>query len=313
MDLAEISELTEDQSRAYLEQIRWPNGPVCPHCGSKESVRLQGKSTRPGLLKCKAKECRKQFTVTIGSIFEDTHISCRQWLIAFHLMVSSKKGVSALQLQRNLGLGSYRTAWHLAHRIREAMKKEPLASMLQGVVESDETYIGGKPRPGMSAEPQKRGFGTKKTPVLVLVERDGPCVVRPIERVDSKTLKGTIEANVAKTAIIMTDELNRYRGLNKTFAGHEHVNHGIHQYVKWLKDGTVVHTNTAESFFALLKRGHYGVFHQISKKHLHRYCNEFGFRWDHRNVTDGERMVAALKGAEGKRLTYRPLKGSLVG
>src|SRR5260370_33157493 len=293
MNLSEISALTEDQARAYLEKIRWPNGPVCPHCGGKESVRLQGKSTRPGLLKCNVKECRKQFTVTIGSIFEDSHISCRQWIIAFHLMVSSKKGVSALQLQRNLGLGSYRTAWHLAHRIREAMKKEPLGGMLQGIVVADDTYVGGKPRHGTGLH--KRGWGTKKTPVLVLVERDGPSVVKPIERVDSKTLKGTIEANVAKTAIIMTDELNRYRGLNKKFAGHEHVNHGIYQYVKRLKDGMVVHTNTAESFFALLKRGHYGTFHQMSKKHLHRYCIEFGFRWDRRGISDGERIVDAIK------------------
>jgi transposase-like protein len=311
MNLTKIGALTEEQARGYLENIRWPNGPICPHCGSKESVRLQGESTRPGLLKCKAKECRKQFTVTIGSIFEDSHISCRQWIMAFHLMVSSKKGISALQLQRNLGLGSYRTAWHLAHRIREAMKKEPLASMLQGIVEADETYVGGKPRPGTG--PHKTGFGTKKKPVMVLVERDGKSVVKHLERVDSKSLKGTIEANVAKSAIIMTDELGLYRGLNKTFAGHEKVRHGIRQYAKRLKDGLVVHTNTAESFFALLKRGHMGAFHQMSKKHLHRYCNEFGFRWDHRHVTDGERMAAAIRGAEGRRLTYRPLKGSRAG
>jgi transposase-like protein len=262
-------------------------------------------------LKCKAKECRKQFTVTIGSIFEDTHISCRQWLIAFHLMVSSKKGVSALQLQRNLGLGSYRTAWHLAHRIREAMKKEPLAGMLQGIVEADETYVGGKPRPGTGKH--KTGAGTDKTPVMVLVERDGKSLVRPLDRVTSKNLKGTIEATVAKSAIIMTDQLGLYRGLNKTFARHEKVNHSIRQYAKRVEGGLIAHVNTAESFFALLKRGHYGVFHQLSKKHLHRYCNEFGFRWDHRHVTDGERMVAALKGAEGRRLTYRPLKGTKAG
>src|SRR5437870_9683069 len=177
MDLAQITALTEDQSRAYLENIRWPNGPVCPHCGSKESVRLQGKSTRPGLLKCKAKECRKQFTVTIGSIFEDTHISCQQWLIAFHLMVSSKKGVSALQLQRNLGLGSYRTAWHLAHRIRLAMKCEPVSGLLKGAVQCDETYIGADRtkihhvRKG--EQRRKRGRGTAKAVVFALVETDG--------------------------------------------------------------------------------------------------------------------------------------------
>jgi transposase-like protein len=304
MDLAEITALNENEARNYLEKIRWPDGPVCPHCGSRDSVRLQGKSTRPGLLKCKAKECRKQFTVTIGSIFEDTHISCRQWLIAFHLMVSSKKGVSALQLQRNLGLGSYRTAWHLAHRIREAMKKNPLAAMLNGVVEVDETYVGGKPRKGDGQE-RKRGRGTTKQPVLVLVERNGGARVKPIENTTSKTLKNEIAVHVAKEAVIMTDELHSYFGLGKLFAGHETVTHGAGEYSRKTLDGLNVHTNTAESFFALLKRGHYGTFHQLSKKHLHCYCNEFGFRWDYRHVTDGERMVAALKGAEGKRLMYK--------
>src|SRR5216684_1348453 len=312
MNLSEISASTEDQARAYLEKLRWPNGPVCPHCGGKESVRLQGKSTRPGLLKCKAKECRKQFTVTIGSIFEDTHISCRQWLIAFHLMVSSKKGVSALQLQRNLGLGSYRTAWHLAHRIREAMKQEPLAGMLQGIVEADETYVGGRPRPsGKPIEKPKLGpkdrpwtaparasygRGTKKAAVMVLVERNGGARCVPVKRVTSKELGQQIEVNVAKDALLITDDFVSYGKIGRKHeGGHEVIRHTDKEYARVREDGLVIHTNTAESFFALLKRGHYGVFHQLSKKHLHRYCNEFGFRWDHRHVTDGERMTAAIR------------------
>ncbi len=305
----------EDKARAFLENMVWPNGPICPHCDCTEVYKLTAKEAskspvRPGVYKCK--KCRKQFTVRIGTIMEESLLPIRKWLMAIHLMTSSKKGVSSHQIARELDI-TQKSAWFLNHRIREAMKREPLASMLQGIVEADETYMGGKPRPGMSAKPQKRGFGTKKTPVLVLVERDGSCVVKPIERVDSKNLKGTIEANVAKTAIIMTDELNRYRGLHKTFAGHEHVNHGIRQYVKRLKNGLVVHTNTAESFFALLKRGHYGIFHQLSKKHLHRYCIEFGFRWDRRGITDGERMVDAVKGIKDKRLFYRqPVQGLIA-
>ncbi len=298
----------EDSARDFLEKKLWPNGPVCPHCGSKDGAyKLEPRenSKRPvrkGVYKCKA--CRKQYSVRVGTIFEDSHIPICKWLMALHLMISSKKGISSLQMSREVGV-TVKSAWFLTHRIREAMRKPTGKDPLTGTVEADETYVGGKPRLGMAVPPSKRGWGTKKTPVLVLVQRDGSAVVRQLERVNSKSLKNTIEANVAKAAVIITDQLGLYRGLNKTFAAHETVNHGIRQYVRKTKDGLIVHTNTAESFFALLKRGHYGIFHQISKKHLHRYCDEFGFRWDHRKVSDGERMVAAIKGATGKRLMYR--------
>lgn len=303
MKLTDIANLTEESAREYLEKIRWPDGARCPHCGSDAVTKLQGEKCRPGLYKCRVKGCRKQFTVTVGTIFEDTHLTCKQWVMAFHLMCSSKKGISAHQLHRMLDI-TYKTAWHLAHRIRYAMKKEPLAGMLKGRVEVDETYIGGKPRRG--GRRSKRGRGTRKTPVVVLVERGGSAVVRPVRRVSANELKGAIREVVDRSARINTDELNSYRGIGKEFdGGHGTVQHSAGQY-SHRGDST----NTAESFFALLKRGVHGTFHHVSKEHLSRYCDEFGFRWDGRKVTDGERTEAAIKGAEGKRLMYQdPVDG----
>jgi transposase-like protein len=253
--------------------------------------------------------------------------------MAFHLMTSSKKGVSSHQIARECGI-TQKSAWFLNHRIREAMKKEPMASMLQGVVEVDETYVGGKPRktakiPGkpyispadqkFASDPEvrnrkqnKRGRGTDKQPVMVLVERDGSARCFPLENVKAETLKNEIAVNVAKAAVVMTDELSSYAGVRDNPGEHRTVKHSAGEYCRVDEDGVVVHTNTAESFFALLKRGHYGIFHQLSKKHLGRYCNEFGFRWDHRRITDGERMMAALGGIEGKRLMYREPVNGLV-
>jgi transposase-like protein len=305
LTLNQVSALTEDQARETLESILWPNGPVCPHCGTVENAtRLRGKAHRAGLLQCNA--CHEQFTVTIGTIFEDSHIPLRKWLMAFALLCSAKKGISALQLQRELDLGSYRTAWHMAHRIRHAMSKEPLAGMLRGTVEVDETYVGGKPRPE-AGQPRnaKRGRGTKKTPVVALVERGGRVRARKVDRVDGATLKGAIRENVDRKARIMTDEWAAYRGIGSEFAGgHETVNHGAGEYARG--DAS---TNTVESFFALLKRGVVGSFHHVSKQHLDRYCDEFSFRWDHRETTDAERTEVAIKQTSGRRLTYKPLTG----
>ena len=298
MAAIDVARLTEDEARTILEAIRWPDGPVCPHCGSKTATRIQAKSkkVRDGLFQCNG--CRKQFTVTVGTVMERSHITLRQWVQAFHSMCSHKKGVSALQLQRNLGLHTYRAAWFLAHRIRLAMKVDPLASKLAGIVEVDETYVGGKPRKkGVS----KRGRGTKKTPVVALVERNGRIRTRVVEHINADNLKTAIRQTVHPKAAIHTDELNLYKGIGQEFAGgHQTVNHSIGEYARG-----AVNTNTAESFFALLKRGVHGTFHHISKTHLHRYCDEFSFRWDERKVTDGERTVAAIKGAEGKRLIYK--------
>jgi transposase-like protein len=295
----------EDKARAFLESKRWPNGPVCPHCKCAEVYPLTAKPgsktpVRPGVYKCKA--CRQQFTVRIGTIFEESKIPLSKWLMAIHLMTSSKKGISSHQMARELGV-TQKSAWFLNHRIREAMKQEPMAGMLQGTVEVDETYVGGKPRRG-SGKKSQRGRGTAKKPVMVLVERDGSARAVPLDTVSGKTLKGQVAVHVAKEAIVMTDEFAAYTGLESQVARHETVNHSAGQYSRVSADGMTINTNTAESFFALLKRGHYGTFHQLSKQHLHRYCNEFGFRWTERKVTDGERMVAAIKGAEGRRLMY---------
>jgi transposase-like protein len=305
MNLIEIGKLTEEEARAYIEKILWPNGPVCPHCGNQGAWAINGESHRDGLYKCTDSACRKPFTVTVGTVMESSHITIRQWVIAFHLMCSSKKGISALHLQRELGLGSYQSAWHLAHRIRLAMNEDPMLRLLSGTVEVDETYVGGKPRKGNaggSDKPKsKRGRGTKKIPVLALVERNGRAVSKPIERIDGKTLKGAIKEIVHKDSEIMTDELLGYRAIGRDFTGgHWTVNHGIGEFAR---EG--ISTNTVESYFALLKRGIHGAFHHVSKIHLHRYCDEFSFRWNYRKTDDGERTAAAIRGSNGKRLMYQ--------
>jgi transposase-like protein len=260
------------------------------------------KPVRPGVYNCRG--CRKQFTVKIGTIFEDSHIPFCKWLMAIHLMTSSKKGVSSLQISREVDV-TLKSAWFMTHRIREMMRTDP-TDPLNGTVEVDETYVGGKPRPG-SKFVAKKGRGTKKAPVVVLVERDGRAVAYPVYRVTSKELKSAVKEMVDESAKIVTDEFTSYRGLDKHFeGGHATINHGRGEYARKETDGFVTHTNTAESFFALLKRGHYGIFHSLSKKHLHRYTTEFSFRWNQRHVSDGERMVEALKGASGRRLMYRP-------
>lgn len=309
LNLAELSELftNEDAARSFIEKRVWPNGPVCPHCGSKEAYTLTAKPesktpVRKGVYKCK--ECRKQFTVRIGTIFEDSKIPFSKWLMAIHLMTSSKKGVSSLQISRELGI-TVKSAWFMTHRIREAMRDDGPRDPMTGTVEVDEAFIGGKPRKG-DGKYHKRGRGTPKAPIMVLVERNGSARCHPIERLDSKTLKGAIRDAAAKEAVIMTDEQPAYLGIDETHSRHETTHHRSGQYARTAADGLIVHTNTAESFFALIKRGHYGVFHQLSKRHLHRYCQEFRFRWDHRKASDGERMVEAIKGTRGKRLVYRP-------
>jgi transposase-like protein len=216
--------------------------------------------------------------------------------------------MSALQLQRNLGIGSYRTAWFLAHRIREAMRCEPLAGKLKGDVQVDETYMGAdrhsKNLKSDPNKPRKRGRGTDKVPVMVLVETNGKAHSHPIKNVTTDTLKAAMEACIDPSARIVTDELRSYPRAAVGFAGgHSTVIHSKDEYV----NAAGLHTNTAESFFALLKRGVHGTFHHISPKHLHRYCNEFSFRWDGRFLTDSERRNEAVKGAEGKRLMYKSI------
>jgi transposase-like protein len=231
-------------------------------------------------------------------MMQGSHLNLRQWAMAFHLLCSSKKGFSALQLQRNLGLGSYRTALFMTHRIRLAMREQPVKDMLKGTVEVDETYVGGKPRyTGIS----KRGRGTKKIPVLAMVERNGKATSKSITNVNGVTLKKAIRQTVDKSSTIITDEWKSYIGIGKDFeGGHEFVNHGRKEYVR---DGITI--NTVESYFAIMKRGIMGVYHSVSSQHLDRYCDEFSFRWNRRKITDGERTDDAIKNALGKRLVYR--------
>jgi transposase-like protein len=302
----DVGRLTENEARAILEGIRWPNGIACPHCGSIKVKRLQAKSekVRDGVIQCN--DCRGQFTVTVGTIMQGSHITLRQWIQAFYSMCSHKKGVSALQLQRNLGLGSYKSAWHLAHRIRAAMSEKPQANMLRGIIEVDETYVGGKPR--KDGTKHKRGKGTKKTPVLAIVERNGRAVSRPMDVVNSANLRNAVNEVVGRQSTIMSDDLHSYRGIGQGFAGgHKSINHSMGQYA----DGDIS-TNTVESYFALLKRGVHGTFHHISKKHLHRYCDEFACRWNNREVSDGERTVAVIRGIEGKSLPRKQIMCSEV-
>lgn len=305
MTILELARLTENEARDYMEKLRWPNGPVCPHCQGADCTRLEGKAHRPGTLQCNAGACRKQFTVTVGSVMERSRVSLVKWVMAFHLLCSSKKGFSALQLQRELGLGSYKTAWFMLHRIRHAMADHPQAGEMTGVVEADETYVGGKPRGG--ALPGQGGRGTVKTPVVVLVERGGKARSMPVSRCDSKTLHANIRHTVAPQAMIVTDEWRGYRGVGKHFeGGHQTVKHSHKQYARRdRRTGMSINTNTAESYFSLLKRGFIGIYHNMGKQHLHRYCAEYDFRWNHRKVSDFVRMNAAISQSAGKRLLYQ--------
>jgi len=288
--------LNEDEARAYLEQLRWPNGATCPHCEAIGAYKLQPKAdskrpVRKGVWKCKS--CRKQFTVTVGTIFEDSHIPIYQWLSAIQFLCSSKKGMSAHQLHRMLHI-TYKSAWFMAHRIRYAMGQPPLTEKLQGIVEADETCIGGKAH-------GKRGRGAEnKTPVFALVQRGGDVRSFKTESVTAKNLKAMIRENVDRASTIMTDEFLAYKGLNKEFASHQTVSHGTREYVR----GNT-HVNSAEGYFSLLKRGIIGTYHHISAQHLDQYLNEFNFRYNSRKVDDAFRMVLAIEGVKGKRLVSR--------
>ncbi|SRR5579883_1030770 len=296
----------EDQARAYFEDIRWPNGPVCPHCGNANAERIYSIAANPehgvraGLRECQ--ECHGQFTVRTGSVMESSHLPLTKWALAYRLMASAKKGISAHQLGRTIGV-TYKTAWFLCHRIREAMR-DTSDDQLGGsgvIVEADETYVGGKPRKGTDG---KKTQADRKTPVAVLVERNGRARAVVVEHPFRGVLKRNIVENVKPGTEIHTDEHKGYRGVEKLTGGyHFAVNHWIGEFAK--ED---IHVNTAESWNALLKRSIVGSFHHISRDHLSRYCDEVSFRWDRRGMEDTERAAAAIKAGEGKRLTYRPAR-----
>ncbi len=295
-------------AREAMEELMWPNGPVCPHCGCMEKIgRVEGKTARPGLYYCG--DCKKQFTVTVGTIFERSKVPLSKWWMAVHLMASSKKGVSAHQLHRMLGV-AYQTAWFMEHRIREAMR-DGVLSPLGGTgqtVEIDETYIG-----------RKEGVETKraawhKNAVLTLVERDGRARSFHIDNATKENIVPIIRENLDRETHVMTDEANRYQHIGKEFAAHDVVDHHRKEYgYTDRKTGTKVNTNTVEGYYSIFKRGMKGVYQHCGEKHLHRYLAEFDFRYSNRvalGVNDKARAGKIVAGAKGKRLMYRRPEGA---
>jgi transposase-like protein len=305
MNLTDPIFTDEAKAREHFEAIRWPDGPYCPHCGETERVyRLHGESHREGLLYCNA--CNGSFTVMTGTVMERSHVPLNKWALAFRMMNGSKKGVSAHQLHRSIGV-TYKTAWFMCHRIREAMRDmmpELGGGSLGGqnkVVEVDETYVGGKAR-------NRKDHVPPKEPVLSLVERGGRVRSHHVANVTGRTLGEVMDAEIDKATYIMTDDAPVYDAITEKFAGHGTVNHSIEEYVR----AQFWHTNTAEGYFSILKRGIIGTYHHVSAAHLHRYLAEFDFRYNERaanGVDDTQRTAKAIEGAGGKRLTYRQAGG----
>jgi transposase-like protein len=304
IDLTNAIYTNENKAREHLENVRWPDGPYCPHCGEAESItKMQGKSHRPGLYKCRS--CRKPFSVTVGTLFERSKVPLHKWVLATHLLCASKKGISSHQLHRMLGV-TYKTAWFMTHRIREAMREinpDPLGGKGK-VVEADETYWGGDKDVFVSEKGWVKGRGTKNSwKVLTLVEREGRARSFHVPDVKAATLRQHIVTNVRRDSNLMTDEARWYKKVGKEFASHESVNHSISEYVRGNAG-----TQTVENFYSILKRGLTGVYQHVGKQHLKRYICEFDFRYNTRSrlgVSDAERAAKALAGITGKRLTYR--------
>jgi transposase-like protein len=293
----------EDAARVHFERIRWPEGRICPHCGTVDnSTLLKGKSTRPGLYKCR--DCWKPFTATMGTIYERSHIPLHKWLLATHLMVSSKKGISAMQLHRNLGFGSYRTAWFMTHRIREAMRNDDQTPMGSGGgdVFADETYFGRNPDMPKSRTPFR-----SMNQILTLVDRaTGRSTSIVFDgHISAAGVLPVLKANIAKEARLLTDDAHHYKIARDHFAGHESVSHTRGEYVR--RDDRSITTNQIEGFFGIFKRGMRGIYQHCGKQHLHRYLAEFDFRYTNRIATgcdDTERARRCVAGTVGRRLMY---------
>lgn len=306
-----------DKAREFLEEMRWPEGPVCPHCGlvgeayklTPKAESKKGTHVRKGVWKCSG--CRKEFTVTVGTIFEGSHIALNTWLFAYHLLCASKKGMSAHQLHRMLGV-TYRSAWFMAHRIRYTMSQEPLSSKLTGVIELDETYVGGKRKLGPHVSrhiprPARPHPFTGKEVVVSVLQRGGRIQSHHLrEKVTSENLRPIIEQMVDEQAHLMTDTSTVLRSAGAD-RKHDKVNHTIGEYARY-QDGVCISTNSVEGYFANLKRGINGVYHHVGRQHLHRYLSEFDFRFNARKIDDKTRARLALKGVDGKRLKLRDSK-----
>jgi len=303
----------EAKAVAFWERHRgWEDSPACPRCGDTDVYKMQA----DWRYRWRCRGCKKQYTVRIGTIMEDSKIPVRHWTMALWLHCAGKKGFASKQLQRMTGL-SYKSALFCAHRIRFAMSDEPDGPLL-GAVEVDETYVGGKPRKhgkyamdkaaaeGRELPKNKRGAGTKKIPVVAMVERGGRVVASPVANVTGDSLKGAIRHYVHPRSRIHTDDLRLYRGIGDSFAGgHRSVNHTNDEFVRYDEDGVVSHTNTIEGFFSLFKRGITGIYHSVSPRHLHRYVDAAAWRYSNRHMDDGERMAHLVRCTEGKRLANR--------
>jgi transposase-like protein len=286
-----------EAAREYLEALRWGQDRVCPHCGT---VNESFATKKAGVYRCRVKECRKDFSVTTKSVMESSHIKLNVWLQAFFLMSSSKKGMSSHQLHRALGI-TYKSAWFLTHRIREAMRSGGLLPPMGGAgktVEADETYIG-----RLKGQPKRRGGASHKNTVMTLVERGGSARSFHIDTTTVAQVAPIVRANISRESRLMTDEARHYREVGKEYISHDAVHHAAEEYVRG-----DIYTNTVEGYYSIFKRGMKGVYQHCSEKHLHRYLSEFDFRYSNRvalGVNDGERADLAIKGAAGKRLTYR--------
>lgn len=295
----------------FFEQQRWGDKPLCPHCNDANVYKLSGrdgKRNKRFLWRCR--KCSEQYTVRIGTIYEDSRLPLKHWAYAFWRACTSKKGVSALEIQRNRQI-SYKSALFLMHRIRFAMAPNvppsPKLGSEGGTVEYDETYIGGKPRRakyGIRKPSTGYRSGSNKIPVAAMVERGGTVRTKVVPRVNYKNVRQFIQQTIDKSATVNTDGTPQFPVLFSEFNRHDSVNHRNYEYARHNADGTVSHINTAESFFSLIKRGLMGVYHNVSREHLHRYCSEYEFRWNHRDVCDGDRVTAAIGSANGKRLLY---------
>lgn len=296
-----------EAAREWLEKLRWPEGPVCSHCGV---INHAYRTKKPGWYRCAEKDCRKDFTVTTGTVMERSHIPLNKWLMAFYLLNASKKGMSAHQLHRMLKV-TYRSAWFMAHRIRYTMTQEPLSSKLDGIVEIDETYIGGKirKRNGGGIKTNSRGQDrispvANKAAVFAVLQRGGRVQTQHVERVTAENLRPVVDAMVAEDAHVMTDNSTVLGSVFLHRQKHDTVNHFENEYARY-EDGVCISTNTVEGYFGILKRGINGVYHHVGQQHLHRYLSEFDFRYNSRKETDSMRTVQALKSTTGKRLMLR--------
>lgn len=303
-----LEALPDDNScREYLEQIRWNGVPTCPHCGTVDEnhYRLKVKGEFKGMYKCKG--CKERFTITVGTMFEGSHIGLRKWFIAMYIFSSHKKGISSHQLASDLGI-TQKSAWFMVSRMRHAFGFNADGSKLDGVIQADETFVGGKNknRHADKKVEDSQGRSVKdKTPVLGMMQTGGKVRLSVIPDTKAKTIKPIIENMVSNGSILVTDEWQAYKALAKDYA-HIVVNHKENEYVRG-----AFHTNSIENFWSLLKRGIYGIYHQCSPKHLHRYCDEFAFRFNSRKIGTGERFDFSLRNTENSRLTYKQLIGKI--